>query len=113
MTPEGKIKKLIVKRLKLAFPEAIIWMPVASGYGRGNLLDFIVFVPIKERPFAFTFVIEAKAPKGELTARQAWTTAQLINIGVPVYIVRSDDDISRLIESVWNRILSIEERWFS
>jgi hypothetical protein len=43
-TPEGKVKDAIKKHIKLAYPEAVIYMPAASRFGRAGVSDILACI---------------------------------------------------------------------
>lgn len=43
-TPEGKVKDAIKKYLKQAYPEAVVYMPAASRFGRAGVSDILACV---------------------------------------------------------------------
>jgi len=85
MTPEGQVKALVKKRLKLEFPSAFVRWPVQNGMGQ-PMLD----CHFTHRGLAF--VIETKAPGKKLTDRQKTTVAEIQDARGPVYVV--DDEVS-------------------
>jgi hypothetical protein len=65
-TPEGKVKDLLKRRFRAAFPSVYLFMPVQNGLG-APALDFYGIVD------GFAFAIETKKPGGKLTSRQEIT----------------------------------------
>ncbi len=80
ITPEGKVKKAITKKLK----EMNCWyyMPVSAGYGAPTI-DYICSLCGK------SFCIEAKAPGEKPTTRQTITMVAMGKQGVPSVVIDS------------------------
>jgi len=86
MTPEGKVKKRLRKKLK-ELPECYVFMPVQSGLG-ASTLDYLCCINGR-------FVgIETKKPNGELppkmTPRQEVVAAEIEAAGGNVFLVDGD-----------------------
>lgn len=83
MTPEGRVKEDVKRRLKRA--KAYYCMPVQLGLGRNNMLDVIACVPTTKtcakcgHPAVFgQFVsIETKRAGGRMTDRQRRTASEI------------------------------------
>lgn len=92
MTPEGKVKAQVSKRLK---PIAHLWsfMPVQMGLGKA-VLDYLLCIGGK-------FVaIETKAKGKKLTTRQEHTKAELEAAGAAVFIVDDNASLARAIDYI-------------
>jgi hypothetical protein len=95
-TPEGRVKDDVRKRLRQA--KAYYCMPVQTGFGNNNMLDFIACVPATKacekcgHPALYgQFVsIETKAFRNVLTGRQRRTRSEIRKAGGYVFVVRSD-----------------------
>lgn len=84
MTPEGRVKAKVKRRLK-ELPRRYHFMPVQNGMG-APALDFYCCINGK-------FVaIETKAPGKHLTPRQENTRAEILAAGGMVFVV--DDDFT-------------------
>ncbi len=83
MTPEGKVKAAITKKLK----EMGCWyyMPVGSGYGTPTV-DYLCAYEGR------AFGIEAKAPDKRPTPRQLNTMLFMGKLGVPSIVVDSSSE---------------------
>lgn len=90
MTPEGKIKGKIRTVLETYREMGILYyyMPVPVGYGRSTL-DYLGFI------CGYGFAIEAKAPGKRPSERQKAIIEEILNSGVPVFII---DDVASLAE---------------
>jgi hypothetical protein len=91
-TPEGKVKKLITAKIK-EYPEAWYHMPVVNGFGKAAL-DYLGYVPC--RGIAVGFVIEAKRPGKEPTARQNLLIEELREIGVKTFVIDGPAGVAEL-----------------
>lgn len=85
MTPEGRVKKLVKKRLEALGDNCWRFMPVQSGFG-SVALDFLLC--IKGRFVAF----ETKAPGNKLTPLQQGTKKSIEDAGGLVFVI--DDEHS-------------------
>lgn len=94
MTPEGKVKAMIKKRLD----SMGVWydMPVPGGYGRATL-DFICCY---EGQF---FAIEAKAPGKKATPRQEHTIKDIRAAGGAAWVV--DGPIGMDMVEAWMKLI--------
>ena len=91
MTPEGKIKAAIKKRLN--FIKAYYFFPVQMGMGSATLDCLGCW---RGRFFG----IEAKAPGKKPTARQLVTMEQIRQAGGTVYVIDNIEDAEKLF--AWN-----------
>ena len=80
MTPEGRVKKMVIKALDSLGDGCYRFMPVQSGYG-SQTLDYLAC--IRGRFVA----IETKAPGKKLTPMQEITKRNIINAGGIVLVV--------------------------
>lgn len=88
MTPEGKVKAEIKKYLDSI--GAYYFMPVQTGYGAAGL-DFYCCIT------GHFVAIEAKAPHGQLSARQEDIIKSIIyKLGV-AFVARSADDVRKVL----------------
>lgn len=97
MTPEGKVKAAVDKRLRAAKASGVpLWWskPVVPGFG-SPLLDYIGCA--RGRAFA----IETKAGSGRLTPRQEALVSELRGAGCEVFIIRGPDCEGLLALSKW------------
>lgn len=86
-TPEGRVKDQVKKLLKRF---AVYWhCPVMNGMGAPSL-DFICCVR------GHYLAIETKAPGKKPTARQELTMEAIAQAGGFVFVVATDDDLTRL-----------------
>ncbi len=92
MTPEGKIKAKLRKRLD-ALTNCYVFMPVQQGLG-ASTLDYLCCINGR-------FVaIETKAPGKKMTPRQVAVTHNILDAGGDVFLVDSDETIDRCIRIV-------------
>jgi hypothetical protein len=89
-TPEGRVKARISKLLA-DYGNVAYVMPIGSAYGV-PALDYIGAVN------GCAFVVEAKAPGGKVTARQAMTLDRWAAAGAMCFVVQDDAGISALRE---------------
>lgn len=93
-TPEGRVKAMLKRKMKVAFPKAWAFMPVQSGYG-APALDFIfcidgVFVTIETK----------KDPKAKLTPTQESTAAAIAVAGGVVLRVHDEASADQAIAHI-------------
>lgn len=100
MTPEGKVKALVKRRMAEAFPACYRFMPVQNGMGAPSL-DMLYCVE------GLFVAIETKAPGGKPTPRQLLTMQEMIRAGALVYTVDGEE---RLQAAIANIILALEFR---
>lgn len=82
MTPEGKVKRA-VKKVLSEYPDAYVFMPVVSGFGKGSL-DYLIC-------YRGRFIaVETKAPGKKPTARQGQMIAQIKRAGGTVLVIDSE-----------------------
>lgn len=91
MTPEGRVKDAVKRRLREL--GAYWFCPVQGGFGAPGL-DFMQV----QVPGCPAFVIETKAPGKELTVRQARTVASIRAAGGTVFVV--DGDLEEILKWV-------------
>jgi hypothetical protein len=90
-TPEGRIKAMLKKKIKLHFPKAWTFMPVQSGYG-APALDFILCID------GMFVTIETKASgKEKLTPTQESTAAAIAVAGGLVLRVHDEESCEKAI----------------
>lgn len=92
MTPEGRVKNSVNKRLK---PIIRLWkfMPVQTGMGKAAL-DYLLCVN------GHFIAIETKAKGKKLTSRQEHTKAELEAAGAAVFVVDDKDSLERAIDYI-------------
>lgn len=88
MTPEGKIKAKVKRRIKVFGPIVYSFMPVQTGMGAPSL-DFMFCVN------GFFVAIETKVKGKKLTARQEGTKADMEAAGARVCVVDDDESLDR------------------
>jgi hypothetical protein len=119
-TPEHDLHRWVASYLARALQPPVFWTSVDHGAGKltktaaGNakargckagLPDILVFVPIPlveaTRASEGTVVIglELKAARGQLSLPQISTQAELTAAGVRCHVVRSLDDVERILEA--------------
>lgn len=101
MTPEGRIKARVNKRLA-AYPAIWKFMPVQMGMGK-PALDYLLCVPCGLH--GRFVVIETKKPGGKMTALQESTAREMRRAGAKVFVVDDDatlDLAMRYIHTVYN-----------
>lgn len=93
MTPEGRIKAKVKRRLKAEFPKHWPFMPVQTGYG-APALDFLICI-------AGRFVsIETKKPGGKPTPLQETTIQNIRDAGGLVFVVDGDESLEHAIACI-------------
>lgn len=98
MTPEGRVKAVVNRRMEAAFPDAYRFMPVQNGMGAPGLDEFWCIEGL--------FVaIETKVPGKHMTPRQQVTRDKIIRAGGIVFCVHDGDEIDRVIEILKRKIL--------
>lgn len=102
MTPEGKVKAMVNRRLKPYEERGQLWkfMPVQTGFGKPGL-DYHITVGGR------SVYIETKTTIGTLTARQQETCVAIRKAGGEVYIVRCEDDMAYVVHCI-DKILADE-----
>jgi hypothetical protein len=93
MTPEGRVKAKLKRRLAEAFPTSYRFMPVQNGMG-APALDLYCCI------CGLFVAAETKAPGKALTDRQEMTSKAIRDAGGLVFKVDGDDDIERMIVTV-------------
>lgn len=87
MTPEGKVKKRLNKRLSDLFGNKVYrFMPVQTGYGSPGL-DYFLCVN------GYFVSIETKAEGNKPTPRQLTTMANIKEAGGLTFVVDNDESI--------------------
>jgi len=102
MTPEGKVKAFIDKKMKAWFPDALKYSPPGGRFGRAGMPDRLWFVRGGDTT-CIVVAIEAKAEGGRLTQLQTLTLAQFANRGAVSVVVTGQDE--ERMEMVRNEIL--------
>jgi hypothetical protein len=91
MTPEGRVKAMVKRRLQKEFGDKLYWfMPVQNGMG-APALDFFCCA------FGRFLAIETKKPGGKMTPRQLTTRDAIVAAHGTVWVVDSEKDITTLI----------------
>lgn len=89
MTPEGKVKAKVVKRLAVFDKKCYRFMPVQMGYGAPGLDFFLCF-------YGRFVAVETKTKGKKLTARQEATRAVIISAGGLVFVVDGDESLDAM-----------------
>lgn len=95
MTPEGRVKAKVNRRLQGLRPQLYKFMPVQNGMGAPALDYFGCFI-------GNFFAIETKKPGGKPTPRQLQTIKEIENAGGLVFVVDGDDDIDYMMDCLQN-----------
>lgn len=90
MTPEGRIKALVKRRMTAAFPDAYCFRPVQNGMGAPGLDEFWCI-------HGLWVAIEDKAPGLKMTERQKTTAADIIKAGGLVFMVDGEERLNAAI----------------
>lgn len=90
LTPEGKVKAVVVRMLTKYAPKVTYRSDVRNGMGRPDL-DFTVCAN------GHYFKIECKADMLKLTKRQELTVKEFEAAGAEVFTVRAVDDMKGLL----------------
>jgi hypothetical protein len=91
MTPEGRIKAMVNRRLKKEFGDWFYhFMPVQNGMGAPGLDYYCCF-------FSNFIAIETKKPGGKLTDRQKVTKAAIERAGGTVFVVDGEKALDDMI----------------
>lgn len=102
MTPEGRVKALVKRRMRERWPDAYLYMPVGNGMGAPSL-DMLWCI------HGLWVAIETKAPGLKMTERQKTTAAEMIAAGGLVFMVdgaeRLDAAMAVISQAVAKRIL--------
>lgn len=114
MTPEGKIKHRLKKRLKLEFPDHYLFMPVQTGFGAPSL-DFLICIG------GLFIAIETKAPGKKPTLLQDRTSQNIREAGGLVFVIDGDKSIDAAFTTIRRQLIARfksepgldypEERW--
>jgi hypothetical protein len=86
--PEGKIQDAVIRYAREVH-NALCIKNEAGRYFVGGFLDYTIYPDKMRKRSAQVFVIEFKAPGGELTPKQAHHRKQLENRGHKVFVVDS------------------------
>ena len=114
MTPEGKVKAKVKK--KLALPGVYSHMPVQNGMGAPSL-DFVcckktlITPEMVGQEVGLYFAIETKAGNKQPTARQGITIAEMEAAGAKVFVINEETGTGQLEE--WLKLESIKARMLS
>jgi hypothetical protein len=103
MTPEARIKKLVSIYLDSLSDVAYYHMPVPTGYGKRNSLDYILCI------HGHFIAIETKAPGEWLTPLQRQTARSIVLSGGKVFIISGSeglDALKRWVERHEHRLLA-------
>lgn len=90
MTPEGKVKELVKKRMQTEFPNSYRFMPVQNGMG-APALDIYFCVS------GLFVAVETKRPGGKPTDRQKHTMMQIWGAGGLTYVVDGPASLDAMI----------------
>ena len=99
MTPEGKVKQIITRRIDQRFGrDTYRIMPMGTGRGTSGQPDFVYCI-------RGLFVgIEAKAPGGKPTALQSRALERIIRAGGMARVVDSERSLLAFLDLVEDRI---------
>jgi hypothetical protein len=113
-TPEHDLHRWVASYLARALQPPVYWTSVDAGAGKltrtaaanakargckAGLPDILVFVPIPLVEATRVIGLELKAAKGQLSLPQISTQAELKAAGVRCHVVRSLDDVERILEA--------------
>ena len=93
MTPEGKVKALVKRRMEVAFPNGYRFMPVQNGMG-APALDFYYCIN------GYFVAIETKAPGKKPTPRQETTMSDITKAGGLAFVVDGLASLDRAIATI-------------
>jgi len=110
MTPEGKVKAFIKKRMKTWFPDAFMYSPPGTAYGKAGMPDLLWFIRANDKT-CVVVAIEAKAVGNTATPIQLHTLVKLKEQGVISAIVTGQDEeyLNRVHAEIQNRIRKANE----
>lgn len=101
MTPEGKVKAMVKKRLD-ALPKMYRFMPVQNGMGKPGL-DFYLCAG------GWFIAIETKAPGNKLTERQETTKAEIEAADGIVFVVDGPESLEYAMQRIHACCILAEE----
>lgn len=90
MTPEGRVKEYVKRRMQERWPTSYRFMPVQNGMGAPGL-DFFYCVN------GYFLTIETKAPGKKPTPRQLVTAGDITKAGGVVWVVDSVETLEEYI----------------
>jgi hypothetical protein len=93
VTPEGRVKALVKRRMKAEFPTSYYFMPVQNGMGAPSV-DFLYCIN------GVFVAIETKAPGGGATPRQETTMAEISRAQGLVFLVDGPISLEEAIEDI-------------
>lgn len=93
MTPEGRIKAMVKRRMSQEFPGCYHFMPVQNGMGAPSL-DFLYCIR------GLFIAVETKAPGKKPTPRQETTIAQITAAGGAVFVVDGADSLDFMVSEL-------------
>lgn len=97
MTPEGRIKALVKRRLAILGADCWLFMPVQNGFGAATL-DFLGAYR------GLSFAVETKKDaKSRLTPRQEATKAVMEAAGVQVFVVYDETTAQEMMINLTSR----------
>lgn len=93
MTPEGRVKALIKRRIAAEFPGSYRFMPVQNGMG-ASALDFYFCIN------GWFVAIEAKRAGEKPTPRQETTGREILDAGGGAYVVSTPEELETVIQLI-------------
>lgn len=111
MTPEGRVKAAIKKRLQEVAPQGFHFLPVSNGMGRHGIPDFICCVPTVITPDMVggaigVFVgVEAKTYTGKISDLQEVCLDDIKDASGSALVVWGSDDVGKIdeyMDSIFN-----------
>lgn len=102
MTPEGRVKAMVNRRLA-AYPAIYRFMPVQNGMGAPSL-DILLCV------VGQFLAIETKAPGKKPTPRQETTIAAIRAAGGKVFVVDDKVSLDVVTKYIWDLYTQIDNR---
>lgn len=102
MTPEGKIKAMVNRRMKKDFPAAYRFMPVQNGMG-APALDYFWCIT------GLFVAFETKVPGKNLTERQTTTACQIVDAGGMVFVIHNSEDYQCAVVAISRKVLGNDD----
>lgn len=102
MTPEGRVKSAIKKKLQEVAPDSFHFLPVSNGMGRHGIPDFVCCVPTVITPDMVggavgVFVgIEAKTHTGKISPLQHTCLDDIKDASGSALVVWGSDDVNKI-----------------
>lgn len=111
MTPEGRVKSAIKKKLQEVAPDSFHFLPVSNGMGRHGIPDFVCCVPTVITPDMVggaigVFVgIEAKTHTGKISPLQHTCLDDIKDASGSALVVWGSEDVNKIddyMDSIFN-----------